>query len=342
MVFYSVYKTFIGYFCMFPKSWKCKIYNFKLSLFFVLRVFLLASLSYPSISFSGQTVTIPMDLSNWSYKGNKFECELLHSDCFVGKFYFRSEIKDKVNFIVELKDVTDLPPKVELISQSAPWGNELNRNVQSSLTFAKPSRRFLFLDGVIKTLDSIAEGDWIVLAFEGGGSDSSALSEVRIPTIQMQKALSEFNACRKRLPKLSFSQARDIVLPFQFGQKTLNATQQQTLAALYSYLSVDDRVTKVLIDGHTDNVGPRLTNLSVSRLRAQQVADTLITLGVKPNMIEVRAHGERYPTAKNSTAAGQAKNRRVTLRLVRDNERTIEKNTMYVQQQIQQKKVKVQ
>ncbi|WP_257977346.1 hypothetical protein [Vibrio parahaemolyticus] len=83
-----------------------------------------------------------MDLSNWSYKGNKFECELLHSDYFVGKFYFRSEIKDKVNFIVELKDVTDLPPKVELISQSAPWWNELNRNVQSSLTFAKPSRRF--------------------------------------------------------------------------------------------------------------------------------------------------------------------------------------------------------
>ncbi|MDW3190389.1 OmpA family protein, partial [Vibrio sp. Vb0932] len=38
----------------------------------------------------------------------------------------------------------------------------------------------------------------------------------------------------------------------------------------------------------------------------------------------------------------QAKNRRVTLRLVRDNERTIEKNTMYVQQQTQQKKVKAQ
>lgn len=114
-------------------------------------------------------------------------------------------------------------------------------------------------------------------------------------------------------------------MPFQFGQKTLNATQQQTLAALYSYLSVDDRVTKVLIDGHTDNVGPRLTNLSVSRLRAQQVADALIAHGVNPNIIEVRSHGDRYPVANNNTAAGQAKNRRVTLRLVRDNERTIEK-----------------
>ncbi|MDW2083638.1 OmpA family protein, partial [Vibrio sp. 1640] len=59
-------------------------------------------------------------------------------------------------------------------------------------------------------------------------------------------------------------------------------------------------------------------------------------------IIEVRSHGDRYPVANNNTAAGQAKNRRVTLRLVRDNERTIEKNTMYVQQQTQQKKVKVQ
>ncbi|HCM0977693.1 TPA: OmpA family protein [Vibrio parahaemolyticus] len=340
MISYASYRASVAYLIKLLKSWKCKIYLSFRSLIIICNVFFSLGLVNFNPAMSGEVLTVPMDISNWSFKGNKFECNLMHSKITMGKFYFRAEPNNQILFISDIRNEGNKWQGVTLISQNAPWDKELYRKVESSLTVTKPSRRFVFRKGAPSLMKAIAGGSWITLVLEG--KDASALSEVRIPTIQIQKALGEFNACRERLPKLSFSQARDIVLPFQFGQKTLNATQQQTLAALYSYLSVDDRVTKVLIDGHTDNVGPRLTNLSVSRLRAQQVADALIAHGVNPNIIEVRSHGDRYPVANNNTAAGQAKNRRVTLRLVRDNERTIEKNTMYVQQQTQQKKVKVQ
>ncbi|EGQ7822505.1 OmpA family protein [Vibrio parahaemolyticus] len=340
MISYASYRASVAYLIKLLKSWKCKIYLSFRSLIIICNVFFSLGLVNFNPALSGEVLTVPMDISSWSFSGNKFECNLVHSKVSMGKFYFRSEPNNKISFIADIRGEGKEWQGVTLISQNAPWGKELYRKIESSLTVTKPSRRFVFRKGAPSLMKAIAGGSWITLVLEG--KDASALSEVRIPTIQIQKALGEFNACRERLPKLSFSQARDIVLPFQFGQKTLNATQQQTLAALYSYLSVDDRVTKVLIDGHTDNVGPRLTNLSVSRLRAQQVADALIAHGVNPNIIEVRSHGDRYPVANNNTAAGQAKNRRVTLRLVRDNERTIEKNTMYVQQQTQQKKVKVQ
>ncbi|EMI4515258.1 OmpA family protein [Vibrio parahaemolyticus] len=340
MISYASYRASVAYLIKLLKSWKCKIYFYFRSLIIICNVFFSLGLVNFNPALSGEVLTVPMDISSWSFSGNKFECNLVHSKVSMGKFYFRSEPNNKISFISDIRGEGKEWQGATLISQNVPWGKELYRKVESSLTVTKPSRRFVFRKGAPSLMKAIAGGSWITLVLEG--KDASALSEVRIPTIQIQKALGEFNACRERLPKLSFSQARDIVLPFQFGQKTLNATQQQTLAALYSYLSVDDRVTKVLIDGHTDNVGPRLTNLSVSRLRAQQVADALIAHGVNPNIIEVRSHGDRYPVANNNTAAGQAKNRRVTLRLVRDNERTIEKNTMYVQQQTQQKKVKVQ
>ncbi|MGL1146200.1 OmpA family protein [Vibrio parahaemolyticus] len=340
MISYASYRASVAYLIKLLKSWKCKIYLSFRSLIIICNVFFSLGLVNFNPALSGEVLTVPMDISSWSFSGNKFECNLVHSKVSMGKFYFRSEPNNKISFISDIRGEGKEWQGVTLISQNAPWGKELYRKIESSLTVTKPSRLFVFRKGAPSLMKAIAGGSWITLVLEG--KDASALSEVRIPTIQIQKALGEFNACRERLPKLSFSQARDIVLPFQFGQKTLNATQQQTLAALYSYLSVDDRVTKVLIDGHTDNVGPRLTNLSVSRLRAQQVADALIAHGVNPNIIEVRSHGDRYPVANNNTAAGQAKNRRVTLRLVRDNERTIEKNTMYVQQQTQQKKVKVQ
>ncbi|WP_418110241.1 OmpA family protein [Vibrio parahaemolyticus] len=340
MISYASYRASVAYLIKLLKSWECKIYLSFRSLIIICNVFFSLGLVNFNPAMSGEVLTVPMDISNWSFKGNKFECNLMHSKVSMGKFYFRAEPNNQILFISDIRNEGNKWQGATLISQNAPWGKELYRKVESSLTVTKPSRRFVFSKGAPSLMKAIAGGSWITLVLEG--KDASALSEVRIPTIQIQKALGEFNACRERLPKLSFSQARDIVLPFQFGQKTLNANQQQTLAALYSYLSVDDRVTKVLIDGHTDNVGPRLTNLSVSRLRAQQVADALIAHGVNPNIIEVRSHGDRYPVANNNTAAGQAKNRRVTLRLVRDNERTIEKNTMYVQQQTQQKKVKVQ
>ncbi|TOE35318.1 MotY family protein [Vibrio parahaemolyticus] len=340
MISYASYRASVAYLIKLLKSWKCKIYLSFRSLIIICNVFFSLGLVNFNPALSGEVLTVPMDISSWSFSGNKFECNLVHSKVSMGKFYFRSEPNNKISFISDIRGEGKEWQGATLISQNAPWGKELYRKIESSLTVTKPSRRFVFRKGAPSLMKAIAGGSWITLVLEG--KDASALSEVRIPTIQIQKALGEFNACRERLPKLSFSQARDIVLPFQFGQKTLNATQQQTLAALYSYLSVDDRVTKVLIDGHADNVGPRLTNLSVSRLRAQQVADALIAHGVNPNIIEVRSHGDRYPVANNNTAAGQAKNRRVTLRLVRDNERTIEKNTMYVQQQTQQKKVKVQ
>ncbi|WP_411158165.1 OmpA family protein, partial [Vibrio parahaemolyticus] len=253
------------------KSWKCKIYFSFRSLIIICNVFFSLGLVNFNPAMSGEVLTVPMDISSWSFSGNKFECNLVHSKVPMGKFYFRSEPNNKISFISDIRGEGKEWQGATLISQNAPWGEELYRKVESSLTVTKPSRRFVFRKGAPSLMKAIAGGSWITLVLEG--KDASALSEVRIPTIQIQKALGEFNACRERLPKLSFSQARDIVLPFQFGQKTLNATQQQTLAALYSYLSVDDRVTKVLIDGHTDNVGPRLTNLSVSRLRAQQVAD---------------------------------------------------------------------
>ncbi|TOM89457.1 MotY family protein [Vibrio parahaemolyticus] len=340
MISYASYRASVAYLIKLLKSWKCKIYLSFRSLIIICNVFFSLGLVNFNPALSGEVLTVPMDISSWSFSGNKFECNLVHSKVSMGKFYFRSEPNNKISFISDIRGEGKEWQGATLISQNAPWGKELYRKIESSLTVTKPSRRFVFRKGAPSLMKAIAGGSWITLVLEG--KDASALSEVRIPTIQIQKALGEFNACRERLPKLSFSQARDIVLPFQFGQKTLNANQQQTLAALYSYLSVDDRVTKVLIDGHTDNVGPSLTNLSVSRLRAQQVADALIAHGVNPNIIEVRSHGDRYPVANNNTAAGQAKNRRVTLRLVRDNERTIEKNTMYVQQQTQQKKVKVQ
>ena len=320
------------------------------------KLLLLAGLTFHNLSLAGEEIKIPMDLSIWSYKGNKFECNLMHPDVPQGKFYFRSEQKNHISFITYVHNKNNKWDNALLLSESAPWKMELLRKEEASLTLSSVTNHFVFKHGVESLLNAITSGSWITLLLSGSegsrGSNDSAISSITLPTIQMQNALASFNQCREQLPELSYSQARNVNLPFQFGQKKLNASQQITLAALYSYISVDDRVTKILVDGHTDNVGSQLTNLTVSRQRAEQVAQALIQKGMDRSLIEVRAHGSRYPIASNKTQLGQAKNRRVTLRLVRDNERVMTKNDLTkiktdktnssVKLPTQQKKVKVQ
>ena len=339
MISYASYHGLVAYLIKLIRSWNCKIYMDSIRLI-ICNTLIFVSFIFSKLTYSGEVLTIPMDLSKWIYKGNLFECNLLQSNRLYGKFYFRSEPNNKTYFISDIHYENNKWKTIALISQSAPWSSELYRKEFATLDFTKPSQRFVFSKGADELMDLIATGNWVTLSLKG--SNASSLSEIVIPTIQIQNALKSFNACRARLPKLSFSEARNLVLSFDFGQKALSRKQQETLAALNSYVSVDDRVTKILIDGHTDNVGSSLANLSVSRTRAEQVAEALVELGIDKSMLETRAHGSRYPIASNSSTKGQAKNRRVTLRLVRDNERTAVKHHPDVQQQNQQTKVKVQ
>ena len=68
--------------------------------------------------------------------------------------------------------------------------------------------------------------------------------------------------------------------------------------------------------GHTDSQGADAYNLSLSQRRAETVRDYLITRGAAAGNIKAKGYGETQPVADNTTAAGRAQNRRVTLRVI--------------------------
>lgn len=68
------------------------------------------------------------------------------------------------------------------------------------------------------------------------------------------------------------------------------------------------------VQGHTDNVGNEAANLTLSRRRAQAVADALIGgHGIPSSRLGVRGFGASRPVADNDSEAGRATNRRVEL-----------------------------
>ena len=73
--------------------------------------------------------------------------------------------------------------------------------------------------------------------------------------------------------------------------------------------------TRVNVVGHTDSSGGRDLNMRLSQERADSVGSNLITQGVDASPTSKSGGGPAQPVASNSTPAGKAQNRRVTITL---------------------------
>ena len=101
---------------------------------------------------------------------------------------------------------------------------------------------------------------------------------------------------------------------FKTGSSTLSQSGKDKLSALASTLtSSGTRITRLLIEGHTDSAGAAAFNQVLSLKRANAVADYLASKGLIRSSMETAGKGESSPIADNKTKAGRAQNRRVDI-----------------------------
>lgn len=72
-------------------------------------------------------------------------------------------------------------------------------------------------------------------------------------------------------------------------------------------------ITKLRVEGHTDDYGTDAYNDQLSLHRAQVVADKFDEAGFLPSNIIVRGLGKQNPVTVENTAEAQAQNRRVSI-----------------------------
>jgi outer membrane protein OmpA-like peptidoglycan-associated protein len=106
---------------------------------------------------------------------------------------------------------------------------------------------------------------------------------------------------------------------FDTNKSDVKGTSATTLDRLVGILK-EYPDTNILVEGHTDSAGPDDYNLNLSKQRAQSVTNYLVTNGISGGRLTTTWYGESQPKADNSTAAGKAKNRRVELVIVANEE----------------------
>jgi OmpA-OmpF porin, OOP family len=103
---------------------------------------------------------------------------------------------------------------------------------------------------------------------------------------------------------------------FEFGSNKIDPSSFPILNEVAKVLTLNPKVGPVLIEGHTDNVGPRSFNTDLSRRRAKAVEDYLITKGIERARLRSDGFGFDRPLVPNDTPINRAKNRRTEFRLV--------------------------
>jgi outer membrane protein OmpA-like peptidoglycan-associated protein len=135
---------------------------------------------------------------------------------------------------------------------------------------------------------------------------------------QAQAATAQAQALERELADLKGKKTdRGVVVTlgdvlFDTGKATLKPGAYTTIDRLATVLK-EDASRKVMIEGHTDNVGSDEYNQGLSERRAQSVQAALFERGVEASQISTVGKGETTPVASNDNAAGRQQNRRVEL-----------------------------
>ena len=104
-------------------------------------------------------------------------------------------------------------------------------------------------------------------------------------------------------------------LLFGTDEAVLSQDNQQQISPLMLKLK-GIKISTIIVQGHTDNVGSREYNQDLSLKRAQSVADIALSNGFLKENVKVIGYADTKPIASNDTEEGRGENRRVAVIIV--------------------------
>ena len=148
-------------------------------------------------------------------------------------------------------------------------------------------------------------------------NDAAAAAHTAATTVG-NEANTKFDAIDKASKRLVY----EVVLSedqgnFKFGKTTLPDEAKTKIDEMVAQMKQDPKAIYLEIEGHTDNIGDKVTNERIGLARADAVKRYLYEQYQIPlHKMNVISYGKDKPVAPNKTKAGRAQNRRVVIKVL--------------------------
>jgi outer membrane protein OmpA-like peptidoglycan-associated protein len=105
---------------------------------------------------------------------------------------------------------------------------------------------------------------------------------------------------------------------FQTGSAVILPASNEILSAVIGVLDTHPEISHLRIEGHTDNVGAKAMNQTLSGKRAASVVAWLVKHGIQSGRLSSQGFGMDRPIDTNETPEGRQNNRRVEFHIESD------------------------
>ncbi|TCK07382.1 OmpA family protein [Marinobacterium mangrovicola] len=264
------------------------------------------------------TFRAAIDEASWQMETSQFACLLSQAIPSYGTGAFEHEAGESVRFILTPTQQQQITGPARLVAEASQWQPGTAPKMLGVVRVKDSS-------GVIEVPATLAE-NMLAALYKGMtptfNTDqwfgSPELLKVGVSAANFQSAYTDYLDCVTGLLPANFRQVARTAILFPSGQAGLSDATRQRLDLIATYVKADNSVQTIYVDGHSDNLGRRLLNRDLSKKRAEEVTRYLVQLGLPEDKIITRYHGERYPVVPNNSVENRARNRRVTVRLERE------------------------
>lgn len=262
-----------------------------------------------------------IDVAGWQADSSVFECSLVQQIPGLGQAVFYHQAGESLRFYLQTPSTPMQAGRALLTSQPPIWRQELGvRDLgyvdvaisRQPVSLDTPRSRLLIAElerGMVPTLMRRA---WF--------SDHESV-HVGLSPVHFGAAYAEYHECTAALLPVNFSQIERSTVFWQPNQRELSDDMKAQLDNIVTYVEADPDVSGFEVNGFTDGAGNPRENFELSRIRAFAVHQYLVDQGINEDMLNTRFFGSapQFRIVEDErSAADRDRNRRVTVRVLRD------------------------
>lgn len=268
--------------------------------------------------------------TEWKVSGSIFECRFEQVLPEYGHGVFYHQAGEDIVFHLETRKNLMKAGKAGISITPAPWHPSKKSELlgYADLVDGQPNLE-LDAERSNQFLHALLDGKQPVITRRTYYDDAKFI-KIHLSAVHFKGFYSSYLKCVDQLLPMNFSQVARSKVYFGGGKEGLSPQDEKLLDRIIFYMKKDPRILALYIDGHSDSRGRRYDNRQLSKRRAEAVERYFIQQGINPDIVTLRFHGQRYPIASNNTAAGRAKNRRVTIRLEQREDMEVPVELMFV------------
>ena len=132
-----------------------------------------------------------------------------------------------------------------------------------------------------------------------------------------EKRIEELSGETQELQIKMSDYVKENPVVFTRGSFKVTKKSNKTIEMVYEALTEFENL-KIEVAGHTDAIGARALNQTISLSRAKAVKKKLVSLGIDTDRIIARGYGEDIPFVKNSVNGYSKVNRRVEFNIIEE------------------------